>query len=396
MNENPQEKGCTIGLRVLADHPVQYQAPLLRELVAEAVDIDVLYYHRGMAGQIQHDPEFGIDLQWDVDLLGGYQNQSLYLKANYGVAEQARATFRILNWLVKGGRTPLLLIGWSTYCIQVVWLLCIVFGIPVITHSDNTLLSAQLGSKSRWRQALLGWLLRRSSAHLYVGSRNREYLLSLGVSEHQLYYTPHSVENSRFSTQLAQLLPHRTQICGDYGIDPELPTFLFCGKLIPIKQPIDLLDAFVDAGLTSCAQLIFVGEGELRTNIEKRVQETKNVHLLGFFNQSAMPLVYVLGEILCLVSKSETWGLVVNEAFASGRPVIVTESVGSVPDLINPSVGWTVRFGDHNALVETLRHAYEQRTQWPAMGEAGQALISKHTFAAMAQGIKSALLSLQR
>ena len=87
-------------------------------------------------------------------------------------------------------------------------------------------------------------------------------------------------------------------------MDPELPTYLFCGKLINKKRPLQLLDAYLSAGLAERAQLLYVGEGELRQELEERIraQGLKHVHLLGFLNQNDMPLAYVLGELLCLIS----------------------------------------------------------------------------------------------
>ena len=62
-------------LKILASHPVQYRAPFFQELVTSGLVIDVGYYHQGTAGKVGHDPEFGIDIQWDIDLINGYPNR---------------------------------------------------------------------------------------------------------------------------------------------------------------------------------------------------------------------------------------------------------------------------------------------------------------------------------
>lgn len=386
-------------LKVLTSHPIQYQVPLFREMIANGQEISVAYFHGGMAGQSTHDLEFGIDFQWDIDLLSGYPHFFLSQHANHGLAEQIRIAPKLLSWGLQDRKTPLLLIGWFAEVVWLLWLLRLMVRAPVLTMSENTPLSYRAVPKPRWRQMLLGWLLRHSAAHLSVGSRNREFLLNMGVQPRQIYSTPHSIDNSRFAASAAQLRQQRSALCLEHGIDPSTPVFLFCGKLIAKKRPLQLLDAFIDAGLHDKAQLIFVGEGILRDTIVQRIRDLNlnHVHVLGFLNQTEMPLAYVLGEILCLVSDpTETWGLVVNEAFACGRPAIVSDVTGCGPDLIDSSTGWIVPLDNHKALSCTLLDAYNQYDSWPMMGLEGQKRIANHTFSSMVQGISDALTSVKR
>src|SRR5260370_33469534 len=59
------------------------------------------------------------------------------------------------------------------------------------------------------------------------------------------------------------------------------------------------------------------------------------LHQLGFCNQTAMPVAYAAADLLVLPSEGdETWGLVANEALACGRPVVLSDAVGSAPDLV--------------------------------------------------------------
>jgi glycosyltransferase involved in cell wall biosynthesis len=60
-----------------------------------------------------------------------------------------------------------------------------------------------------------------------------------------------------------------------------------------------------------------------------------HVHLPGFKSYDELPVYYALANALVHASTSEQWGLVVNEAIASGLPVIVSERCGCVPELVN-------------------------------------------------------------
>lgn len=381
-------------LKVLSSHPVQYHVPFFRELVAAGIDIDVGYYHQGTAGRRGLDAGFGIDIEWDIDLLSGYDHR-IFLggKVSYSLLEQLHIAPRLLAWSLRDRESPLLLVGWFVHLIWLIWLIRVLIGAKVLVLAENNQLSAAMSPASNSRKRLLGWLLRHSAACLYIGQRNREFYLAHGVTAERLFHVPYSVDNERFARATRDHLPQRDDLCRTYGLSTELPVFLFCGKLIPIKRPMHLLEAYLAADLKDRAQLLFVGEGALRLEVEARARQASagNVHFLGFLNQSHMPLAYVLGELLCLISETETWGLVVNEAMACGRPVIVTNTVGCGPDLVGPENGWVIGLNNHAALVDTLRNAYEAYASWPQMGEQGRQRIQANSFTAMANGTRAAL-----
>jgi glycosyltransferase involved in cell wall biosynthesis len=78
-------------------------------------------------------------------------------------------------------------------------------------------------------------------------------------------------------------------------------------------------------------------------------------HALGFCNQSMMPEVYAAADVLVLPSEHETWGLVANEALASGRPVVVSDTVGCAPDLAaDQSAGRVFPVGNVAALANAI------------------------------------------
>lgn len=81
-----------------------------------------------------------------------------------------------------------------------------------------------------------------------------------------------------------------------------------------------------------------VGNGILEQELRHLTDTKKYIHFLPFQNQTNMPVVYRLGNVFCLPSISETWGLGLNEALASGRPVIASDKVGGAPDLITDGV----------------------------------------------------------
>ena len=89
----------------------------------------------------------------------------------------------------------------------------------------------------------------------------------------------------------------------------------------------------------------------------KTANSRGNVVFLEFQNQSAMPVVYRLGDAFVLPSGyGETWGLAVNEAQACGRPSLVSDCVGCARDIIREGEnGMIFRTDDWEDCVRVMR-----------------------------------------
>src|SRR4029453_17946394 len=109
---------------------------------------------------------------------------------------------------------------------------------------------------------------------------------------------------------------------------------LFVGKLVEWKRPVDLMHA---AALVPDTWVVFAGDGAPRSHLTELAESlgiSERVRFLGFVNQTELPAVYRAADVLVLPSAFEPFGLVVNEAFASGTPAIVSDACGCVDDLI--------------------------------------------------------------
>ena len=157
-----------------------------------------------------------------------------------------------------------------------------------------------------------------------------------------------------------------------------------------------MLRAYHVAGLAEKAQLVFVGEGYLRQELEQycREHKLKHVHLLGFINQNKLPQLYAIGHVFCLISK-EPWGLVVNEACVCEKPILVSDQVGSHVDLVGEENGYVVPIDDHDTLVNVLQELFNRRADWEKMGHVSYQRAKGYNFGAMTDGIISALTRIQ-
>jgi glycosyltransferase involved in cell wall biosynthesis len=382
-------------LAIITSHPIQYYAPVFRALAeSAAVDLRVFYTWSQAAQSGQYDAGFGGTVAWDVPLLEGYAHQFVPNTA----ADPGPTHFNglvnpsLIREIETWHADAVLVFGWS-YRSHLRAMRHFKGRIPVLFRGDSTLLDEQSWWRTALRRVSLRWVYRHVDVALAVGANSRDYFVWCGIPASHIVMAPHSVDTVRFGADAPALEAQAGAQRLALGIDPSSVVFLFAGKLQHKKDPLLLLEAFRTLPLG--AHLIYAGSGELATALKERAKGLASVHFLPFQNQSAMPTVYRLGDVLVLPSRGpgETWGLALNEAMACARAVIASTRVGGARDLIAAGEnGWTFAAGDRQALGEVLRTALASgRTGLLAMGEAGLARSASWSIAETARGIVDAV-----
>jgi glycosyltransferase involved in cell wall biosynthesis len=214
-------------------------------------------------------------------------------------------------------------------------------GIPVLYHGDTNLQSAPGGWRRPLWVAKTRWLLGRFSGYLSVGVRSAAFLRFFGVPDDLIFSTPHAVENARFADACAarRSPERRADLRRTLGLPQDAFVVLFAGKLEPKKHPLDLVHAA--HAMQPHPHLVIAGSGPLEGEVRATAERLGiGLTMLGFINQSEMPRIYAAADCLALPSDArETWGLVVNEALASGLPCVMSDQVGCAPDLGGEATG---------------------------------------------------------
>lgn len=321
-------------LAIVASHPVQYYAPLFREL-AKRLDLMVFYAHRATP-QDQSQAGFGVGFTWDIDLLSGYPYEFLHNVAASPTLDRFAGvdTPEIGRRLGAGRFDAVLVMGWWLKCFhQALWA-AKRRRIPVLVRGDSHLDTPRAAWK-RWSKAIAYPIFLRSfDAALIVGERNRAYWRHYGYPERRMFNSPHCVDNDWFAVRATPQA--RAELRERLGLAPDAKLVLFAGKLLPFKRPLDVIEAAALARRTGVAvEVLVAGSGPLESELRTRARSLGvPTHFLGFCNQTEMPIAYAACDLLVLPSDGrETWGLVVNEALACGRPVLVSDAVGCAPDM---------------------------------------------------------------
>ena len=361
----------------VASHPVQYAAPIFR-LMAQHPQLDFQVAYCGMRGaEAGHDPEFGHSVKWDVPLLDGYAWTHV---PNHGSGTES--FFGLRNpglWkLVRNGRFEAVLcyVGYLRATFWISYLAAKTTRAAFLFGTDTVTLTPLDGRM--WKRPIkrLVWplLFRLADQVIVPSSGTRELMLSLGIPEERVTLTPNIVENDWWIAQSAGV--DRAAVRESWGATVDDLIVLFCAKLQPWKRPLDLLRAFAEAKVPR-AFLVFAGEGPLRAELESAGASlgiAERVRFLGFVNQRQLPAIYRAADVLVLPSEYDAFGLVINEAMLCGCPVVASDRVGAVRDLIDSGrTGFVYRCGDVSELASLLRRVSAHDPPLSELGRAARA-----------------------
>lgn len=334
-------------LLFITSHPIQYNAPLFAYLTKHSNFTIKVFYTLGENSSSLVDNGFGIRENWNIDLLSGYEYEFI-----------ENTSTRPSSLTYKGIKNPSLINRIKAYNPEGI----VVYGwkheshfsvmnyfhgkVPILFRGDSIALDDSLGFSlcSQLRFFFLKWIYRKVDYVISPGTASDQYFLNSGIKEKQIFRAEHAVDNERFmhlSNIEEQLL---LDLRYSLSIKSNETVFLFAGKFIEIKNPFLLIDAFVKLKeQNDNNRLLLVGNGLLENNIKSRINSlpqhiASSITILPFQDQNKIKLLYRLADVFVLPSISETWGLSVNEALASGTPVIVSNKCGCSIDLVRNDV----------------------------------------------------------
>jgi len=330
-------------LVVIHTHPVQYLAPLYREIQRQGVPVTAIY-GSDFSVEGYKDEEFGKSFAWKKDLLSGYDVRFLERRENGGARSVEQASVEGL-WEALTDIQPTAIML-SAYYPRFHSLACFISAVYVAKMDAKLLLRAETTDhaeergevKKFLRDTALSMLYNRFDHFFYIGERSKKHYQRLGIQDHKMSFSPYSVDVKSFREEEK----HKTELSEktrkEFGIAQDGLNVLFVGKLSPRKGVDLLIDAVaeMDRHRRGRVSLIFVGQGSLAEELRARARdENVDAHFVGFQQQQDLSQFYHTADVLVLPSRrGETWGLVVNEALHHGIPAIVSDQVGCAPDLI--------------------------------------------------------------
>jgi glycosyltransferase involved in cell wall biosynthesis len=269
-------------------------------------------------------------------------------------------------------------------------------GIPLFLFSDSNIQrEKRTGFKHLLKRVLLSRILRFFDVVFVPGTNGHKYYQYFGVSDSRIVSFPLEVDYDTISSVTGHDID---QAARTFGLASGRKRYVYCGRMEIVKRPDLAVRAFLDvADQIPDWDLVMIGDGALAKGLQDSIPEhlRQRVRWLGFLNdQKQIAAVYRNCHALVLSSDREQWGLVLNEATASGIAVIAADRVGAVPELVQENRnGFTFTTGSKESLSQVLV-AMAQPGVSDRMGEASLQVIQE--WRAAADPVRGMRMALER
>lgn len=360
-------------IAVFLSHPIQYFSPLWQELSSrDGVKLKVFYYSKQSVVPTM-DERFGVRVAWDVDMLGGYESE--FLPRRWPTTDPLDCTWKGINsgiaMALDGGWDVAFVSGYAHLNNWAVAMMAKRRGIKLLSFSDTSVLTIRRDNFIK--RAAKRFFVRTVDSWLVAGDHAKAYIEHNGGESQKIFICPFVVNVNRYrsaisSATAADLDAVRKQ----YNIPAGKKLIMFCGKIIPLKEPLDLVNA-VKAINRDDVISVFVGDGQMRKQVEQAGGD--KVVVCGFVNQKQLPVLLSLGQMLVLPSSHEQYGIVSGEALCVGLPVIVSDRCGcwgpsgAVRDGVS---GFVYPVGDVSALAGKITRLLDDEPLRKSMIDAGR------------------------
>jgi glycosyltransferase involved in cell wall biosynthesis len=131
--------------------------------------------------------------------------------------------------------------------------------------------------------------------------------------------------------------------------------------------------------ITGNCILRIAGTGPLRENLEEQVRKAglDSVEFVGFVEYNNLPMLYRDADVFILPSLEDTWGFVVNEAMASGLPVLCSKYAHAREMVNEGENGYLFDPLAIDDITSQILRLYERRSEWNNMGRLGRETVEK-------------------
>ena len=324
-------------LLYVGNAPVRYHTPVFNAL-SKHVDLHVLFMTRtdriyGFRDAWGVEPEFAHSYYWSCALPVAALDTRIQLSV--GVSQRIHRlkpdVIVVHSWQPIGVEP----VAWAR-----------------LTRSAASVMWAESWARSGRLRGRIPTGLRRAfvrnvDAFVSSGSQATAYLRFLGVE-------PDRIVTSCYPSPLQQ-----PPSCVAANTRSEITRFLYVGRLVPRKRPVEVLRAFADVKRARPATTLdIVGDGPLAADVRQLAETIPGARYRGHLEGDDLSTAYAKADVLVFPATREGWGLVVNEALAHGLYVIAGDGVGSAYDLLDETSGRMVPASSlsllTSAMVETV------------------------------------------
>lgn len=245
---------------------------------------------------------------------------------------------------------------------------------------------------------LVRYIYRHADAIVVYGDHVKRYLRSEGVEAERIVIAPHAVDNDEYRQTISQQT--RRALLQQLCIPEHSKVVLYLGRLEDGKGLEYLVEAFSLVKDRS-AILVFAGSGSKKTLLERMVHKRAieaQVRFAGHVPTDGTVPYYASAKVVVLPSVTthtfkEPWGLVVNEAFNQGVPVIASAAVGAAAGGLvqHEQTGLVVPEADSGALARAIQRVLADPKLHARLGAQAMTVIGDWDNGRMVAGFREAI-----
>jgi len=270
--------------------------------------------------------------------------------------------------------------------------------IPVILWSLTWDTSRFRSSHPSWknfqRETRIRWTTKNADAIVAGGTQARKFNQQIAPEGKPIF--------TAYQSTLDQFLMMKEHAYSNSRSSGSKPTILYLSRIVMSKGLDILIRAFSEIEKNMAAHLIVAGEGPFLRHCEMLAKQLalRNISFYGEIQNEDCWKLYNKADIFVLPCSgkngTEAWGLVINEATSMGLPIVTTDAVGAVGDLVQDGVnGYVVKAGSTSALRVAIEKLLSDDSLRDRMGKESRKLFdSINSYEKMYDGFHNAILSI--
>ena len=335
--------------------------------------------------------------EWDstgLDIQSSFIKRTLFHVDDPSTISNLSLKRKIFETLEDVAPDAVAINGWSEAGAFAALKWCLLRKKPAIAMSESTEFDVE---RSFLKEFIKKKIVQKFSTALVGGIPHRHYMYKLGMRPDCIFEKYDVVDNNHFFSNAENAKKKTVEISERFQIPENF--YLASARFIPKKNLINLIKAFsiyhLNANHNSW-NLVLLGDGELRPILISLIDQLNlkdKVFLPGFKQYDELPYYYGLARAFIHASTSEQWGLVVNEAMASGLPVLISKQCGCVQDLLEEG-GNGLNFNPYDIkdLAEKMLMLSSGDYDLQKMARRSNQIISNYTPEHFANNLKNAAL----
>lgn len=214
-----------------------------------------------------------------------------------------------------------------------------------------------------------------SSAFIGASKNSLDLYRSYGISDEKLFQSHLCIDNAKFQN--------------DNKFEDREYDLMFSGQFTERKLPFFFAE-IIEKVLKHIPNIkvLILGDGPLKEEFLLRLNNTNvNYYYAGFVKQGELQKYYSNSKLFLFTTRLDPWGVVVNEAMASGTPVLTTPYAGVINDLLIDSINGFILPVDSDIWSKKALEILDNKELWNSLSKASTNLVQEFNFDVAAKGI---------